>query len=149
MLTVRFVIRAVVPWIFGFIFLAAGISKFLRTSSVVHAVSSYRLLPHSAERTAACALATLELSAGVLLLLSLWLPLYRFAWSLTIGLLFIFSLAIASALVRGLKIPCGCGLLLNGHVISWMTLGRNLLMLAVLVLDFFMRQSGMLALGTG
>ena len=29
-----------------------------------------------------------------------------------------------------------------------MTLGRNLLMLAVLVLDFFIRQSGMLALGS-
>jgi hypothetical protein len=74
---------------------------------------------------------------------------YRLAWTLTICLLLAFSLAIASALVRGLKIPCGCALLLNGHVISWKTLGRNLLMLAVLVLDFFLRQSGMLAVGIG
>jgi hypothetical protein len=83
------------------------------------------------------------------MLLSTWLPVYRLAWSLTSSLLLIFSAAIASALLRGLKIPCGCGLLLNGHVISWMTLGRNLLMLAVLVLDFLVRQSGMLALGSG
>jgi len=149
MLTVRFVIRAVVPLIFGFIFLAAGISKFLRISSVAHVVSNYRLLPYSAARVTACLLATLESSAGILLLLSPWLPLYWFAWNLTTSLLLIFSVAIASALLRGLKIPCGCGPLLNGHVISWMTLGRNLLMLAVLVLDFFIRQSGMLAFGSG
>ena len=62
MLTVRFVIRAVVPLIFGFVFLAAGISKFLRISSVAHVVSNYRLLPHSAARVTACLLATLESS---------------------------------------------------------------------------------------
>lgn len=149
MLTVRFAIWALAPFIFGFVFLAAGVSKLLRTSSVAHTISNYRLLPPSAVRAIACLLAAVESSAGILMLLSPWLPVYRLAWSLTSSLLLIFSAAIASALLRGLKIPCGCGLLLNGHVISWMTLGRNLLMLAVLVLDFLVRQSGMLALGSG
>ena len=148
MLAARFIIATLVPLGFGFLFLAAGISKFLRASSIVHTVSNFRLLPPLGARVVAGLLAPLESAAGILLLLSLWFPIYRFASALTAGLLLVFSLAVASALLRGLKFPCGCGLLLNGHVISWLTLGRNLLMLAVLALDFLMRRGGIFALGT-
>jgi hypothetical protein len=49
--------------------------------------------------------------------------------------LLIFSFAILSALVRGIEIPCGCGLVLNGHVITPATLTRNVLLLWLLALD--------------
>ena len=107
MLTVSFVVRGAVPLVLGFVFLTAGISKFVRSSSVVHIVSNYRLLPHSAVRVTAYLLATLESTAGTLFVLSPWLSLYRFAWSLTTSLFLIFSVAIASALLQGLMIPCG------------------------------------------
>jgi len=124
-----------VPLLFGFLFLAAGVSKSLRTSSVVHTISNYQILPPQSVRAVAYILAPVESAAGILFLLSFWLSTYRIAWTLAVGLLLIFTFAVTSALARGLKIPCGCGFLLNGHVINWRTLGRNLLLLAVLVLD--------------
>jgi hypothetical protein len=120
---------------FGSLFFAAGISKSLRTGSVRHIVAHYRLMPQPLVPVAASALGPIEAVAGVLLLTSLFLPIYAEAWAMTAGLLLMFSLAILSALARGIEIPCGCGLVLNGHVITPATLTRNLLLLWLLALD--------------
>jgi hypothetical protein len=120
---------------FGTLFFAAGISKSLRAGSVQHIVAHYRLVPRPLVPVAARALASIEAVAGALLLASLFLPIYAEAWALTAGLLLIFSVAILSALVRGIEVPCGCGLVLNGHVITPATLTRNLLLLGLLALD--------------
>ncbi len=145
MTPLRWIITGTVPLCFGFLFLASGISKLLRASSVLHMVMNYRLLWPAAARVFAAILGPIECVAGVLLLLSLFLPVYPAAWLLTVGLLIVFSLAVFSALLRGLKIPCGCGVLLNGHVIRWSTLARDLLLLCMMVLDYLVRihlQSG-------
>jgi hypothetical protein len=120
---------------FGALFFAAGISKSLRARSVQHIVAHYRLVPRPLVPVAARALGPVEAVAGALLLASLFLPIYAEAWVLTAGLLLIFSFAILSALVRGIEIPCGCGLVLNGHVITPATLTRNVLLLWLLALD--------------
>jgi len=145
----NFICGAVVPVGFGLLFLAGGISKSLRKSSVLHAVSNYRLLPPLAARAVAHLLAPVEAISGALLLLSLLFPVYQLAWTLATGLLFVFTIAVASALMRGLSIPCGCGILLAGHTITWATLARNLVMLAVLALDFWMRREHDSAVGLG
>jgi hypothetical protein len=120
---------------FGSLFLVSGSSKALRPRSVERIVAQYHLVPRALRTAFRRMLAPAEVAAGVLLWASLWLPVYRLAWTLAFGLLLTFSLAVASALVRGLRIQCGCGLLLNGHVITPATLLRNLVLLFLLALD--------------
>lgn len=120
---------------YGLLFLASGMSKWLRQRSVRLTVANYRLMPSRIVPVFAALLAIVETAAGILLILALWLPpVYPLAWWMATGLLSLFSLAIATALVRGFHIPCGCGLLLNGHTITPATLVRNAMLLLPLLL---------------
>ncbi|EGF30483.1 hypothetical protein IMCC9480_1360 [Oxalobacteraceae bacterium IMCC9480] len=119
---------------YGLLFLASGISKTLRQSSVNTTIARYRLIPVRLVPVFAGCLATLEIVAGTLLLLSPALPTYRLAWAMSTGLLVLFCIAITSALLRGLHIPCGCNWLLNGHTLTPATLLRNLLLLVPMLL---------------
>jgi hypothetical protein len=134
------ILTAVVRVGLGLLFLVSGASKVVRTRSVGRMVANYRLVPLSLVPIVRRMLAPVEVATGVLLLVSLWLPVYALAWTLAFGLLLAFSVAVASALARGLEIPCGCGLLLNGHVIRRSTLVRNLGLISLLALDLLMQQ---------
>ena len=103
-------------------------------------VANYRLVPRPLLPLFAGMLGPTELMAGILLLASLWLPIHYLAWSLATGLLIAFTIAVASALARGLEITCGCGALLNGHVITRATLARNVALLSLLALDFWIHK---------
>ena len=135
------VFTAVVRLGLGLLFLISGGSKFLRARSVERMVANYRLVPRSLLPIVKLMLAPAEVAAGVLLLLSLWLPVYAIAWVLAFGLILVFTAGVASALLRGLEIPCGCGLLLNGHVITHATLVRNLALLSLLALDLLVQRT--------
>lgn len=129
------ILTALVRLALGALFLAAGVSKSLRLGSVRHVLAGYRMLPTSWLGSAAFILAVVEIVAGLSLLGSLCLPVYQEAWMLTSGLLALFSIAVLMTLARGITIPCGCTRLLNGHVVTWSTLGRNLLLLSLLLVD--------------
>ena len=129
---------------FGVLFLAAGVSKLLRLGSVEHILARYRLLPDSMLSVAARFLAAAEIIAGLMLLMSVRLPIYHAAWILTAGLLAVFSTVVLVTLARGITAPCGCALLLNGHVVTWATLQRNLLLLSLLVIDRLLQNGGSL-----
>lgn len=135
---------------YGLLFVASGISACLRQRSVRLTVANYRLIPAQLVPAFSGLLAILEILAGVLLLLSLGLPTYLLtyplAWATTTGLLALFCVAIGSALLRGLHIPCGCGLLLNGHTLTPATLVRNLFLLTPLLLPPFWPSSSLLPL---
>ena len=104
-------------------------------------IDNYRLLPGALVPLVTATLAPMEFVTGVLLVLSLRLPVYLLAWTLAFGVLLFFSIAIYSALARGLKIPCGCSPMLNGHVVTRVTLTRNLILLSLLVLDLIVQRS--------
>jgi hypothetical protein len=129
---------------YGLLFVASGMSACLRQRSLRLAVANYRLMPARFVAAFSRGLAILEILAGLLLLTSLGLPTYPLAWAITTGLLTLFCVAIGLALVRGLRIPCGCGLLLNGHTLTPMTLLRNLLLLTLLLLPPFWPLSSLL-----
>lgn len=116
----------------GLLFVTAGASKLLRSRSVRHTVAQYRLLPAWLTSIVASLVGPAELLIGLALGLSSWLPLGGLPWLGAAALLALFSLAIASALARGLNIPCGCGLLVGDHVITPVTLARNLILLSLL-----------------
>jgi uncharacterized membrane protein YphA (DoxX/SURF4 family) len=119
----------------GLLFLASGISKALRVASVRHTMQRYRLLPTAVTRVVAPILGPLEILVGLALVLSPWVPALAPVRLMALALLALFSGAIGSALLRGLRIPCGCGVLLGDHVITAATLGRNLALLTLLTLD--------------
>ncbi len=118
----------------GLLFFAAGVSKMLRRRSVQLTVKRYRFLPAATVRPAALVLGPVEIVVGFALVVSPWAPPAGVAWIGAAILLALFSMAIASALARGLVIPCGCGILLGDHAVTPLILARNLALLAVLCL---------------
>lgn len=118
----------------GLLFFAAGVSKMLRRSSVRLTVERYRLLPSAIVGLAADLLGPSEVVVGSALAFSPWLPLARMASIGAATLLVGFSLAIGSALARGISIPCGCGVLLGDHAVTPSILVRNMTLLLILYL---------------
>lgn len=119
----------------GLLFMAAGGSKLLRVAAVRHTMRCYAVLPETATRAFAPLLGPGEVLIGLALVLSLRIPVLASSRLIALTLLVLFSAAIASALRHGLRIPCGCGTLVGDHVITRMTLARNLAVLTVLALD--------------
>jgi uncharacterized membrane protein YphA (DoxX/SURF4 family) len=119
----------------GLLFVMSGASKLLRQSSIRHVITQYRLLPHDGVAPAALGLAIGEILAGSLLMLSFLAPLAFPAIASAAALLCLFSVAVGSALLRGIVVPCGCSLILNGHVVTWATFARNQALLALLLAD--------------
>jgi len=119
----------------GLLFLVSGGSKLVRQPSIRHVIAAYRLLPPDAIRSAALALAIAEAGIGSVLILSFVPALAAPAMVGAAVLLGLFSMAIASALLRGIVVPCGCSLIINGHVVTWASFARNLLLLALVLAD--------------
>jgi uncharacterized membrane protein YphA (DoxX/SURF4 family) len=124
----------------GLLFVMSGASKLLRQSSIRHVIAQYRLLPRDGVAPAALGLAIGEIGVGLLLMLS-FLPLLALPAIVSAAMLLcLFSAAIASTLLRGIVVPCGCSLILNGHVVTWATFARNQALLALLLADRLIQQ---------
>jgi hypothetical protein len=90
-------------WALGGIFAASV--KIADPQAFSVALSNYRLLPAELVNPAAIFLPWVELAAGAALLLGTW----RWAGAMLVfGLSGMFLLAVASAMLRGLDIRCGC-----------------------------------------
>ncbi|NLP11366.1 DoxX family membrane protein [bacterium] len=92
-------------WFLAAVFIFAALGKIADPATFAEQIDRYRLLPWPAVAAAAVVLPWLELLCGLLLIrgrciqgASLWL----------IVLNGVFIVAIASAIVRGLDIDCGC-----------------------------------------
>ncbi len=89
----------------GFLLLAAGILKADSGDAGAEALANYRLFPAQVNQIVSVLLPWWDMGSGVLLVSGLWVrACARFATLLFSG----FALAIASALIRGLDIDCGC-----------------------------------------
>lgn len=111
--------------VLGCVFASAGISKLLRPNAVRATVEGYRLLAPAPSRVVARLLGPVEVATGMLLAAS---PVLPFAQGVRIaaGLELVgFSGVIASALARGIRIPCGCGPIVGDHVVTRTSLVRN------------------------
>lgn len=89
----------------GAVFLFAAIGKINNPAAFADAVDNYRILPYIFVTLLAIVLPWMEAISGVLLLLG-----KRLAGSslIVIALNLVFIAAIASAIIRGLDIDCGC-----------------------------------------
>jgi uncharacterized membrane protein YphA (DoxX/SURF4 family) len=110
--------------ILGVLFIVASIDKVSDPAAFAVSVESYKLLSHNAALVVATVLPWMELICGVLLVLGV---LHRGAGLLLFGLLVVFTVAVVSALVRGLDISCGCFTQdPNAAKIGWQKIVENL-----------------------
>ncbi len=123
----------------GGVFLVACWDKLMDPAGFAKAIHNYRLVPWALLHPWANFLPVLELTAGAALVLGLA---RRGAALVLGGLTLVFIVAIASALVRGLDISCGCFNTDAGHGVGLDLLLRDLVLLAACLPPLFFRDSG-------
>ncbi len=121
----------------GGIFLYAGLLKAADVTAFARNIAGYQLLPYSWNYLVAATLPTIEILAGVLLLLGRKVR----AASLLLALLtVVFIGAIVSVVLRGLEIDCGCfgG---GGNPSPWLALLRDAGILVLAHFTFHLRET--------
>ena len=125
-------------WILGLVFLVAAIPKIVAPHDFARVVFHYQMVPYPLVSLVGIYLPWLELVAALALL---FVPRFRdaAAWIL-LGLLLVFTAAIAANLVRGIDIACGCFSVdpKTGHLGAWNLIRNGFLIalaLAALVLS--------------
>ncbi len=124
-------------WVLGGIFLYAGISKVLDPAQLAVQIRNYQLAPWWMIHPAAILLPWIEIVAGLLLILGIWVI---EATVVLAGLLALFMAAIGWAMYQGLDIECGC---FAGHArVGWLKVGENAALLAVAAVAVLARKRG-------
>ena len=114
------------------VYLAAGVPKILDLEQFALDIYRYQILPSSLINITAILLPFIEVVAAVTLLL---IPRYRDAAAFVLtGLTAVFTLAIVSAMVRGLDISCGC--FSTESPITWWKIAENIGLLVIGALSF-------------
>ncbi|MBO7654968.1 MAG: DoxX family membrane protein [Kiritimatiellae bacterium] len=89
----------------GVMFIYSALAKLSNPDLFAYSVSRYRMLPDVTIGLFALTMPMLELLTGVAMLFTKWL---RESALLVAGMMVMFIIALAQALVRGLEISCGC-----------------------------------------
>lgn len=92
-------------WFLGVVFIYAAVGKILDPITFAGQIDNYRILSYIFISPLATILPWVELLCGLLLIIGHWL---RGASLLTVAMNLVFIIAIASAMIRGLDIDCGC-----------------------------------------
>jgi uncharacterized membrane protein YphA (DoxX/SURF4 family) len=118
--------------VLGAIFLFAGVAKVGHADQFAAQIAGFRLLPQPAVAPLAVALPYLEILLGGYLVVGLFTR--TAAWS-AVALLAVFDLAVASAVVRGMTVSCGCFGPNDTTVTTWTEVARDavFVLLAVIV----------------
>jgi uncharacterized membrane protein YphA (DoxX/SURF4 family) len=125
--------------VLGVLFIVASFDKVSDPAAFAVSIDSYKLLTHNTSLIVATVLPWMELVSGVLLVLGVW---HRGAGLLLFGLLVVFTVAVASALVRGLDISCGCFTQdPNAAKIGWQKIVENLCLIGLSLLVTVSRSS--------
>lgn len=98
-------LRFAARFIVAFVFILAAAEKISDPGAFAESIANYRILPEFSHNIAAILLPWLELFCGVLLLCGISVRENTVILAL---LLAVFILMIASAMIRGLDINCGC-----------------------------------------
>ncbi len=93
--------------VIGVILIYAGVNKLSNPNEFASAIDNYHLLPFGSENLVAIIMPWIEILAGIGLILGIYVNGSALIAFVMFG---IFIIAIASALVRGYNIECGCGI---------------------------------------
>ena|SRR3972149_3211987 len=91
--------------ILGIVFIIASFDKIISPADFASSIRNYRILPLSVINIMALIMPWLELFCGIFLILGVFIRTSSF---LILLMLIVFSIAILSAILRGLDIDCGC-----------------------------------------
>ncbi len=117
----------------GMVFIVASIDKIADPTAFATSVTGYRIVPQGPAMLMATVLPWIELLCGLGLVLGRFV---RGSTLLALVMLTVFTIAVLSALWRGLDISCGCYTQEpNAERLGWWKVGENgfLLMMSVLI----------------
>ncbi len=113
------------------LFIAASYYKIMSPGAFAHQIYNYKILPFAMINPLAIVLPWLQLFCGLALLSNRGV---KGASLLLVLMLFTFQIALASALLRGLNISCGC-FKSGGNAATWWSFGRDFIFLILAVLQ--------------
>lgn len=128
--------------VLGAIFIVAGAGKIGHATDFAAQIAGFRILPEPAIAPLALMLPFLELLLGGYLIVGLFT---RAAAWIAAALLLTFDAAIASAVVRGMSVSCGCFGPQDKSVTTWAEVARDAVFV-VLAVIVALRAPGTLAL---
>ena len=114
-----------IRFLLGLIFVYASYDKILDPGKFARDISNYHVVPFGLENTIAIILPWLELIIGLGIIIGVCINASVF---ISGGLLIVFIILIAQAILRGFNIDCGCGLK-EGEVVGWSKIIENFLFL--------------------
>lgn len=126
----------------GLVFVVAGLAKIGHATEFAAQIAGFRLLPQPVIAPMALVLPFLELLLGGYLVVGLFTR--ASAWTAA-ALFALFDAAIASAVVRGMTVSCGCFGPNDTTVTTWPEVARDAV-LVVIAIVVALRAPGMLAL---
>lgn len=110
----------------GGVMVFAGWVKLFDMPGLASEINNYRILPEAWINFFAIILPPIELIAGLFLIFGIWMG---GALAVTTGLLAVFTIAVQSAIMRGLDIECGCFGTSDAQKVGLQTLIRDVLLL--------------------
>lgn len=114
----------------GLVFLYAGILKILDPVAFAASVAAYKILPYNLNYLVAATLPWVEFACGLLLVTGYRV---RAASGIIIAMNLVFMVALASTIVRGLDIDCGCFRQGGEKTSAWIALARDTVFLAAAI----------------
>ena len=115
-------------FLLGGIFVVYGAAKIYDPVTFTADIGNYRLLPHVLINLFAIILPWVELVAGLLLILGIWV---RANAALIAAMMIIFLIAIGQAWARGLNIHCGCFGTVDGSKVGLKKMLEDIVYLAI------------------
>jgi putative oxidoreductase len=127
-------IRRILPYalvfirvVVGFLFITASIDKISSPETFAGSIGNYRILPTALLTLTATVLPWMELVCGFGLVVGFWTRGSALLASLLVA---VFTLAVVTALVRGLDISCGCFTLdPTAQRVGWSKIVENMFLL--------------------
>ena len=126
----------------GIVFLVAGAAKVGHAAEFAVEIAGFRLLPPAVIGPMALGLPLLEIVLGACLVLGVFT---RTVGWIAVAVFAVFDLAIASAVVRGMTVSCGCFGPNDTTVTTWAEVARDAVLVVVAIV-VALRAPGMLAL---
>lgn len=114
----------------GLVFMYAGIIKIMDPIAFAGSVAAYQILPYGLNYLVAAILPWVEVLCGLLLVIGCRI---RAAACLIIAMNLVFVVALASTIVRGLDIDCGCFRQGGEKTSAWVAIARDVVFIAAAV----------------
>ncbi|PKL86626.1 MAG: hypothetical protein CVV22_00610 [Ignavibacteriae bacterium HGW-Ignavibacteriae-1] len=123
--------------IVGYIFLTYGIGKIANPTLFVSEIANYDMVPNFSLNMIAMILPWVETICGVLLITGVKV---RANSVITASMMFVFVIAVISAMARGLDINCGCSST-NPQKVGFPKLIENLVLFAISIFNIYFPKS--------